>query len=344
MHEVEESMKAVDNEANERNFAFGGADEMQQLKDRILDNRCGCAEIWRGAEVIVTVDPIPGHNDSFPNDIVVVTGSKPLAIKLSWLLACLRDILESYIDFGNKYYFYGTLARTAQASIKKSADEQTCLIAVWEEAEAFRREWRQAAIEDQIMRKRNAPESLLMPEDDSPFKAKPSLDHILRYLASFEIQFSDKHYGDPQQSMEIVMEHKASTALPVLEAYCNLNDIPFTRPAGPVRMIALPEAIRLEKLLKLYRESDWVTNIPVSSELLIEAERTHSLRNITDYDVIGRTNAGYKMEIQFRGQRNVNWPRVKLDKGQVLFFACRRLSFRHGPSRQDRVSGRPEIG
>lgn len=294
------------NKLSNRNFSFDCAEEMQRLKQRILDNRTGYARIWRGAEVIITVDPIPKHHEAHPNDILVITYSKELAIKLSWLFVGIRDAMSSYIDFRNKYYFYATLAEAAIHAIEEKADQQTCLLAVWEQAEAHRLGWWQAEIKEQIMQKRNSPDSLMNPEENSPFKDNPLLDHMLRYLASFDIQFTEPAYGDPLKSREIVMTYEASTALPVLEAYCNLNNIPFTRPAGPVRMIDLSKAERLEQLLAQYRDNDWITNIPVPPDLIREQERAYSLRNITNYRIIGKTNVGWKMEAQFSDECNVN--------------------------------------
>jgi hypothetical protein len=66
---------------------------------------------WRGADVIITSDFTwaPQHFAD-AHDLVVRTRH---AGQLAWLLRQVRDAFESWLDAGNKYGFYGSLAGAA---------------------------------------------------------------------------------------------------------------------------------------------------------------------------------------------------------------------------------------
>lgn len=91
-------------------------------------------ELFAGAELIVSDKPV--DDDS---SVVVVT-SHPA--ELSSLIFELRDRLNEYIDYENKYEFYPRLGLAANRCIKEIGDEPSSLInAVLEEASDIAEEW-----------------------------------------------------------------------------------------------------------------------------------------------------------------------------------------------------------
>lgn len=93
---------------------------------------------WLGADVRVTSDFVYEPKDFMEgHDLLVRTEH---AKALTWLFLELRDALDGWLDFGNKYGFYGDLAQAAlnylAANQPESADAKPLLNAVL--AEAFR--------------------------------------------------------------------------------------------------------------------------------------------------------------------------------------------------------------
>ncbi len=93
-----------------------------------------CAELFAGAELIVTDKPVDDETS-----VVVVTEH---AAELSSLIFELRDRLHEYIDYENKYEFYPRLGLAANRCIKEVEDSTACLInAVLGEASDIAEEW-----------------------------------------------------------------------------------------------------------------------------------------------------------------------------------------------------------
>jgi hypothetical protein len=148
-------------------------------------------------------------------------------------------------------------------------------------------------------RKRMSADSLLQADDDSPFQDDPLLDHILRFLAGFNTEFSEPYYGDPKRERELALfGPRQGEGLAAIEAYCQVRDIDFSRPAGPVRMMSLQAATEMAKLLCLYRDQDWITFVPFSMTASREREKARLLDAITDCRVIGHVPAGWKLDIK----------------------------------------------
>jgi gamma-glutamylcyclotransferase (GGCT)/AIG2-like uncharacterized protein YtfP len=71
----------------------------------------GARREWRGADVRITSDFGPEAPKSFmDHDLIVRTYH---AATLTWLFLELRDAFGDFLDAGNKYGFYGSLARAA---------------------------------------------------------------------------------------------------------------------------------------------------------------------------------------------------------------------------------------
>ena len=79
--------------------------------------------IWRGADVRITDDPnfvrTPRH--WLDHDLVVCT---PHAEPLSWLFYRLRDAFRSYLDFNNKFGFYGALGERALRHVESNQHDE----------------------------------------------------------------------------------------------------------------------------------------------------------------------------------------------------------------------------
>lgn len=63
---------------------------------------------WGGAGVIITSDPDRSYHEG---DIVLVVENPAPVV---WIMETLRDVCDEYIDYSNKYSFYGMIAETAQ--------------------------------------------------------------------------------------------------------------------------------------------------------------------------------------------------------------------------------------
>lgn len=93
---------------------------------------------WRGADVILTEQPIPGYRGG---STVVVS---PHAYALAALFKRLRDGRPSVLDHMNKYAFYGSMAEGVNELLKRegAAEEQATLLAALAAARALLADWR----------------------------------------------------------------------------------------------------------------------------------------------------------------------------------------------------------
>jgi hypothetical protein len=111
---------------------------LDELKDLVLMGKIGVARDWGGADVVIGPPPrpVPTVDGFYPDPDYVATKHHR---ELSWLFEQLRDLFTPYVDFMNKYEFYGRLADSANRFITKSGDdEQTeVLRAVLHEADSM---------------------------------------------------------------------------------------------------------------------------------------------------------------------------------------------------------------
>ena len=139
-----EMKKREENLAKERLHADKSKKSLKKLKRDIDNGYTGKRQYWRGAEVIITPTPLPEHQSAFPNDILVVTNTEHLAHSVSWLIFRIQRIMSPFIDFRNKYQFYGQLANGANSvllSTDQEIDDKKVLLAVLSEAKRMRDEW-----------------------------------------------------------------------------------------------------------------------------------------------------------------------------------------------------------
>lgn len=98
-------------------------------------------DLWQGADVIIAPKLTASLKEWAGDDCLVLDWSglhrknRVLVIseharEISALFYTLRDLFRDYIDFSNKYYFYGQLAIKARAAIAAGADLQTILLAI----------------------------------------------------------------------------------------------------------------------------------------------------------------------------------------------------------------------
>jgi len=112
--------------------------KLTRLRDQVLSGEYGIALDWGGADVVIgpSSRPMPADEGFYPDAQYVATKHHR---ELSWLFEQLRDLFTPYVDFMNKYEFYGRLADSANRFITKSGDdEQTeVLRAVLHEADSM---------------------------------------------------------------------------------------------------------------------------------------------------------------------------------------------------------------
>ena len=117
----------------------------EQLRNAIEKGRIGRSPYWRGADVIIRPNQTPKENLawSHSNDSQVVTGTEELAHSISWLFVQASGIASPFINYLNKYEFYGELAAAANEIITGSEEysEKDVLLAVLSRLESFEKEW-----------------------------------------------------------------------------------------------------------------------------------------------------------------------------------------------------------
>lgn len=79
---------------------------------------------WRGADVIVTSDPLFEPQDCMEATKLVVRTAH--ARPLTWLFMELWDTFSGHLDFSNKYGFYGDLAHAALEVLAREQPDPEC--------------------------------------------------------------------------------------------------------------------------------------------------------------------------------------------------------------------------
>jgi len=82
-------------------------------------------ELFMGADIIISDDPGCPSSNGWSDYTKVVT---PYAKELSWLIFQLKDIFADELDYQNKYWFYGTLAETANSYLESGKDDMGGLL------------------------------------------------------------------------------------------------------------------------------------------------------------------------------------------------------------------------
>ncbi|GAW28572.1 gamma-glutamylcyclotransferase family protein [Carboxydocella sp. ULO1] len=125
-------------------------EELKKLAEKIQQGQwpklARGEHLWQGADVIIAPKLTESLKEWAGDDCLVLDWSglhrknrvliiSEHARELSALFYTLRDLCNDFIDFSNKYYFYGQLTLQARAAITAGADLQTILLAVVAEAQ-----------------------------------------------------------------------------------------------------------------------------------------------------------------------------------------------------------------
>jgi hypothetical protein len=149
----EQTIPFIEQEKNKRKAEFErnriraiqSTEHLESLKKRVETGSIERVGYWRGADVMIVTQRIPEEHLawSHTDDIQVVTGNDELTGALAWVFTQLRDILIPFLDYQNKYEFYGELAKAA-IKVIDSGDpfrEVAVLNAVISRAEVFQVKW-----------------------------------------------------------------------------------------------------------------------------------------------------------------------------------------------------------
>ena len=105
---------------------FGLHDLLQKVeKDREVPKKSD-EGLFRGADIMVVEDAsyLQGEKSNFyPEPTYIITQD---AEKVSWAICQLRDIYADLLDYKNKYYFYGEIAKAANSYLIKNKKKENC--------------------------------------------------------------------------------------------------------------------------------------------------------------------------------------------------------------------------
>ena len=135
---LREDLPSMRRKLEEDLLPFDSCDEnMMKLRKRLEANSIGRQQPWAGARVYIGTS----HRSDLEQRgfYSVITKDEALAENVAWLFCQLRDSMRSYLNYLNKYEFYGVLAEVVGKLLQKGvADTMTILLAVFEAAQAFR--------------------------------------------------------------------------------------------------------------------------------------------------------------------------------------------------------------
>ena len=98
-------------------------DQLNRLRHQVLAGAIGTSRDWGGADVVIGPPPrpVPTADGFYPDPDYVATKHHR---ELSWLFEQLRDLFVPYIDYINKYEFYGRLADSANSHLEEEGDSE----------------------------------------------------------------------------------------------------------------------------------------------------------------------------------------------------------------------------
>jgi hypothetical protein len=105
----------------------GEIEKVSKLSDEVSTGKIDIENIkidnemkeWRGADVIITSN----YSEEISSKYIVVRTVN--AKQVTWLMIQLRELCTNYINYLNKYEFYGTIAENAIAFIEKHGDKDS---------------------------------------------------------------------------------------------------------------------------------------------------------------------------------------------------------------------------
>jgi hypothetical protein len=84
---------------------------LERIRFRVVNGDHGSAEPWQGARVVIASEMPPREEPGFYPEPLIVRTDFPG--ELSWLFFELKEAFNDWVDWENKFYFYGTLGETA---------------------------------------------------------------------------------------------------------------------------------------------------------------------------------------------------------------------------------------
>lgn len=95
---------------------------LEKLAEKITLGDIGKSELFQGADIMVVPRGFTFVEPRFGDLLVIET---EYSEEMSWLIYQLRDCFVSFLDFQNKFWFYGTVAQAAQVCIAAQAPAQS---------------------------------------------------------------------------------------------------------------------------------------------------------------------------------------------------------------------------
>jgi hypothetical protein len=136
------------------------------------------------------------------------------------------------------------------------------------------------------------------------------------FLSKVSIQFSEPHFGNSEKFVDIVIVSDASHYINIMISFLKLNNIYFSRPAGPVLQISISDLKLIKDLLSEERKE---LNVSINESDISEVNRIHFKRKIEKFEVIGKVDAGWRVNINLKDDFNIDWEEIILNKGTYTF-------------------------
>jgi len=303
---------------------------------------------WAGANVIITSENrytenntqdlsanqrqlLISSNHGDADLVVVLKNQKPLV----WLFNQLSAIDISI----NKYQFYYEIAALAKQYLAENKsdedDRQALLLICLNKAEALHNEAKKTST-DRITDFLN-----ICKDHKVPIFATGCIQglksRLLADLSKFRIEFIEEEFNSTLQN--IVMTYDSSSAIPLMESYLKLCNVPYTRPCGPCLQIEKSVAKNLNLLLHDYKRLDYPSSLLGSSYFDHEVNRIdwiHFSRKVTHIKNAGKNNVGWKLTFELSDNNNIDLNNLfgsysKTDDGktvQVYFYDSESLDKR----------------
>jgi hypothetical protein len=91
---------------------------LESIAEKVAFGQIGRTKYFQGADVVIASAARPNAGGAFSDYLEVITQHPA---QVSWLFFQLRDCFESFCNFQNKFWFYGTLAEATKVSIGAQA-------------------------------------------------------------------------------------------------------------------------------------------------------------------------------------------------------------------------------
>jgi hypothetical protein len=116
-------------------------------------------------------------------------------------------------------------------------------------------------------------------------------------LSKLTLKLYEPRNNENSENVEFNMSYDLSSYIYVLVAFLELNEINYSRPAGPIVRIRKSD---LDIITNISKEKYGNSNINIDNSDLYEIKRIKFYRNLEKYEKVGKVEVGWRVNLKLK--------------------------------------------